>query len=212
LEASADAVADEPGGDVLDPSLTDDAYRPARFQVAATGVIDVLEHDHEPEDSQHSPVPEQQSKAPLVAGAIIGTVGWAMQRRRARRAKNDEALLRLLAMTSKEFEEAVGALFRRMGYTVDVVGGPRDRGWDVLCRDRFGRRILVQCKQWNKRIGPNEVRGLKGALPEKRVHKRVLVTTNWFTEDAIREAQKAEIICIDREKLVELVTSPAPGL
>jgi HJR/Mrr/RecB family endonuclease len=212
LEPRADASVGDAGADVSDPHVVEDAHQRVMYQVTSEGVIDVLDHDDVPDDSEPSLVPGQGPIAPLVAGAIVGTIGWAVQRRRARRANKDEALLRLLAMNAKQFEQAVGALFRRMGYTVEVVGGPRDRGWDLLCRDRFGRRILVQCKQWNKRIGPNEIRGLKGALPEKRVYKRVLVTTNWLTEDAIQEARIAEIIWIDREMLVELDTSPTPRL
>ncbi|HEV2127684.1 MAG TPA: restriction endonuclease [Thermomicrobiales bacterium] len=73
-----------------------------------------------------------------------------------------------LAMTLRQFEEAVADLIVPLGYTdVRVVGGAAGLGVDVPCRDRKRRKVAIQVKRYSpgepdRLIGGADVHGRDG--------------------------------------------------
>jgi HJR/Mrr/RecB family endonuclease len=205
--------ANESQADIVSSHFTDFARRRAGFEVTAEGVAHITDNGYAVEEAESGPVSHQGALTRLM-DAAIPIVQSTLERRRSDRQDKDEVRRRFLEMNPREFEEAVANLFRRMDCysTVKVVGGPRDRGGDVLCYDRLRRLTVVQCKARNSPVRPKEIRELCGTFPDQLVHKRVMVTTNWLTAGAVEEANKANVTCIDRDGLVELATSPQPRL
>lgn len=95
----------------------------------------------------------------------------------------------MLNKTPREFEEFVGVVMEAViGYTdIQPVGGSSAGGADLFARDRYGRRVVVQCKRYNplsKRVGSPEMQSLWAAITHHQASEGWLVTTSSFTPHA----------------------------
>jgi len=112
----------------------------------------------------------------------------------------------------KEFEDLMGGVFRRQGYSVaENLGGGADGGVDLILR-RAGQTTLVQCKRWKgKMVGVNIVRELFGVMTADGAESGILVTTSGFTSEASQWARGKKIRLIDGGELTTLVKSVQSG-
>lgn len=112
----------------------------------------------------------------------------------------------LLSLDPYEFEHAVAAVLRGVGWTdVEVTKGSGDRGIDVVGIDRDGWRTVVQCKRYSySPVGGPDVRNLAGARAEHGADRAMLVTTATFTKQAYEAAERTQIELMDGEQLVLL--------
>jgi len=110
----------------------------------------------------------------------------------------------LAAITATGFEEACCELLRRDGYKgTKRVGGPRDEGADVYSWTPDGRKIVVQCKQYTKPVGPEDVRAFNGcARPTHHADLPVMIALNGFTAQATAAAGEYAIHLLQRDTLV----------
>lgn len=115
----------------------------------------------------------------------------------------------LAKLSWSEFEELVGELFRRRGFTVERTGKPGpDGGVDVELR-RDGKLFLVQCKHWKtRRVTVDKVRALLGVMTARHAGGGFLVTSGRFTEDAELFAHGVNLELIDGHALVEYLDRP----
>lgn len=113
-----------------------------------------------------------------------------------------------LALTPTEFEEVVGELLSRSGYSaVRHVGGAGDLAADLTCRDARGRRVVVQCKRYapETRVGSQVVQTFMGMVAiHHRADYGILVTTSSFTTPAIELAHEHDFLLLDGPALVKL--------
>ncbi|MFG2533304.1 restriction endonuclease [Streptomyces sp. NPDC048516] len=115
-----------------------------------------------------------------------------------------------------EFEHLVALLCERDGCRdVRVVGGAHDLGADVLAVTPDGRRLVIQCKQYDEtnRVGSQDLQRFGGTC--FTVHEAdiaAVVTTSTFTEPALGYAEQSGIRCLDHDTLFawEAGTGPAP--
>ena len=91
------------------------------------------------------------------------------------------------SLSGREFEIQFAALLRRRGSTVQHVGGRGDEGADILIENKNGI-VVVQCKAFNKPVGPGPVRDLYGALLHHKANEAWLVSLEGFTDSAINFA------------------------
>ncbi len=117
-------------------------------------------------------------------------------------------LQELLNLTPRQFEDAIAQMLRDLGYrSVRRVGGAGDLGVDISCRDRHGRLIVVQCKQYKpgRKVGSPTVQTLIGmAFIHHRADRAMLVTTAGFTREALSLAQRHGIRLIDGMELTRI--------
>ncbi|MBN1873728.1 MAG: restriction endonuclease [Anaerolineae bacterium] len=159
---------------------------------------------------------------PLKRKGLAGTVRQAQKRYRERiqhrqRERNaqtltDNPFADMRTFTPTEFEKFVGALFKRRGFVVEHTGKRNDGGVDLIVH-KDGKRAIVQCKyyQENKRIGPDVVRDLRGALAREQAVAGYLVTTADFTQAAIHESRAVAdmpIILINGQMLSQALPIP----
>ena len=115
----------------------------------------------------------------------------------------------LLSLRPEEFEYLIGVLFEHMGYQVAVTQTSRDGGVDVEARrDDPGGRVfvLVQCKRYEKAVGVQAIRELRGVVARKQANKGIVVATSNFTSPAQQEAsENAMIELIDFVSLNKLL-------
>ncbi len=135
---------------------------------------------------------------------LWAVVGW--QRIEARRVSHIPALTldQLYALSPRDFEHYVAALFMRRGYKVEVRGRTGDLGVDLALTQFSGRKAIVQCKRYRHPIGPEIIRELFGTMVHERAAHGFLVTTAEISDGARAWAADKPITLIDGRTLVKL--------
>ncbi|WP_328383484.1 restriction endonuclease [Micromonospora zamorensis] len=119
-----------------------------------------------------------------------------------------EALFRL---GPRDMEELVAALYKKLGYNIELTPPSRDGGRDVLAvREVPGQRevIEIECKTHTSPVGVEYVRCLRGVIERNRTNRGVLVAIGRFTRGAYREAAAdSRIELIDGEALMQMLNA-----
>ncbi len=115
-------------------------------------------------------------------------------------------------LESWEFEELVAETFRKNGFNAEVTQKTRDGGRDVVATFEKGGvlyRTYLECKKYAPRhpVGVKIVRELFAVVDRDRIDKGVIVSSSYFTRDAIQEAGRfnGRIQLIDFDKLQKLM-------
>jgi len=113
------------------------------------------------------------------------------------------------------FEELVIDLLVSMGYEGSIedagraVGKSGDGGIDgIIKEDELGLDVVyVQVKRWSNSVGRTVVQEFAGSLEGVRARKGVLITTSYFSQDALDYVGKIEkrIVLIDGKQLADLM-------
>lgn len=117
-------------------------------------------------------------------------------------------------MSPKEFEEAVCALFGKMGYRLTVTGKSHDGGIDLdgVSMGLSGGRIVVQCKRYKGAVPVSMVRDLFGVVSsDNNIERGFLVTTGKFSHAAWSFARDKRITLIEGYKLEVRFASTIPA-
>ncbi len=147
----------------------------------------------------------------ILAG--IGYVAFSAKRKKqeaffgTRRTLDD-----IKDLTWKEFEEFVGSLFTKMGYSVEVTGGLDDGGVDLMVK-KDGKTSLVQCKNYRvSKVSLSMVRDFYGAMNANlNFEVGYFITTGMFTLEARHFAEDKPIELIDGAKLMDYVRLTSKG-
>ena len=132
-----------------------------------------------------------------------------------RLAEEKARLLRTLdglkGLSSVGFEEAVGSLFAKRGWTVHVTPTSGDGGIDLVIL-RGKQRVAVQCKLYNQKVGASIVREFYGSFVG-RYNYGILVTTATFTVPAQQWARSKgrELFLVDGGLLTKLMVETQPS-
>jgi Restriction endonuclease len=137
--------------------------------------------------------------------AIIVTWLFSNQQRLHRRFLIEwSSDLRRLSAT--EFEWLVGEVMRREGWNINETGRADAADGNIDLRaSRNGRRVVVQCKQWQSKIvGVDEVRKLAGTVASEGLPNGsgVFVTFSRFSGAAVAEARRTGIELVDGRDLI----------
>ncbi len=123
--------------------------------------------------------------------------------------KNHRAIYDL---TPRQFEEFVAELMEKRGYRVDLTKATRDGGKDLIVanhRDIGNFIFYVECKRYapSNPVGVNLVRELAGAVLADRVTAGIMVTSSYFSPDAVifSSQLKHQLSLIDYLKLKEWI-------
>jgi hypothetical protein len=112
-----------------------------------------------------------------------------------------------------QFEETMRLLLKSLGYkNISVTGRPADGGVDLMCEDKDGRRVIVQCKRWSRRgkVGAEVIREFIGAMDIFDAYKGIFITTSSLTKPAKAQVSKVkdkDIEIYDSTKLRALIGS-----
>jgi restriction system protein len=106
----------------------------------------------------------------------------------------------LYSLTPRRFEELIAAIFSNNGFSVELTPKTRDGGVDIIAVHKSaltGNAVhLVECKRYapENSVGIGVVQRLLGAVTQRRANKGVIVTTSFFTKDAMEVAKCTENI------------------
>jgi len=100
----------------------------------------------------------------------------------------------LYNLSPRNFEELVAAILKDFGFEVALTQTTRDGGRDIIAYIRnavCSVLTYVECKKHapDRRVGVEVVRSLYGVQTMHKANKSLIVTTSFFTKDAIKEAQ-----------------------
>lgn len=98
------------------------------------------------------------------------------------------AIHELLRLNPDEFEALVGLVIEAMGYTqVQQIGGSGDLGADLLARNFFNLRIIVQCKRFapDNQVTSPDLQRFLGSIVHYHALEGWFVTTSTFTQPAL---------------------------
>jgi HJR/Mrr/RecB family endonuclease len=111
----------------------------------------------------------------------------------------------LFNMNPYDFEKHVMSFFQDAGLLAWATQKSNDAGVDGFARHSNGL-IVVQCKRNSEEngVGRPIVQQFKGVVEENAAWRGYIVTTSYFTNEAIESASKnASVILIDLRKLLE---------
>lgn len=102
---------------------------------------------------------------------------------------------RLYHLSARQFEELVAEILSDMGLDVELTKATRDGGVDIYARLRHevgSFLMVVECKRYapENAVGIGVVQRLYGIQQTQRANKGLIVTTSYFSEPAIQEANK----------------------
>jgi restriction system protein len=147
----------------------------------------------------------QVAPAALAASVGLGLVVLVWRQTRGRRTASAARTStggrlgregRVPTRSGTEFERSVAALLEAMNYrNVRHVGGPGDRGIDIIASDTRGRTLLVQCKRFTNgaKVGSVDVQKLIGAVVHQGADGGIFVTTSRFTAAAVDLARSGRV-------------------
>jgi restriction system protein len=125
-------------------------------------------------------------------------------------SESEEGRESLLALSPRELEQIVAALYARRGYTTTLTPPQRDGGRDVVAvRSDPGEaaRVLVECKMYTRPVGVEIVRSLLGVVSDEHANKGVVVTVSRFTRAArALEQANSRVELIDGDSLLRLLS------
>ena len=107
-------------------------------------------------------------------------------------------------MTGTEFEEFIGLLFKKMGYTSRVTQQSGDQGLDVIAI-KNGTKIGIQAKCYSNTVGNSAIQEAVAGKSFYNCDKLIVITNNYFTSSAIKLAQANNVILWNRDMLKEKI-------
>lgn len=127
-----------------------------------------------------------------------------------------QILDRVKSLDPIKFEQFARGLLSKMGFDIDPIKGitaSGDNGIDgfAYCIDDQSlktTRVAIQCKRYTTgAVGSPEINNLRGAIDTNRADYGVLITTSYFSKDAIESSRAGStpITLIDGNKLVDLM-------
>jgi HJR/Mrr/RecB family endonuclease len=100
-------------------------------------------------------------------------------------------------LTPRKFEELIASILKDFGFDVELTKATRDGGRDIIAyiRNAVCKYLTyVECKKYHakNKVGVGIVREVAGVHKIKQANKSIIVTTSYFTKDAVKEAKLIE--------------------
>jgi restriction system protein len=138
----------------------------------------------------------------VLVGAILlaRVVAFVLEQRRLARSGIGE----IDAMKGSRFEAYLATMFRRLGYSAEIVGSARgDYGGDLVVK-KGGVRTIVQAKRYaNNKVGIKAVQEAHAAKSIYGCDHAMVVTNSVFTTQAHKLAKATGVELWAREKLIK---------
>ena len=108
-------------------------------------------------------------------------------------------------MTGREFELYLEVLFQTLGYGAEQLPTSKDFGADLILVSG-DKRIALQAKRYKANVGNRAVQMILGAKSYYGCQEAWIVTNSFYTKAAIQMATKTNVVLVDRNGLLDLMT------
>lgn len=97
----------------------------------------------------------------------------------------------------RKFEELIASILEDLGFTIELTQATRDGGRDIIANIKnevTNFLAYVECKRYSpdNKIDVGIIRSVQGVHYTRKPNKSIIVTTSFFTKDAIEEAKLIE--------------------
>ncbi len=104
---------------------------------------------------------------------------------------------KLYDLHPRKFEELIASILKDFGFEVELTKATRDGGRDIIAYMRnavCSYLTYVECKKYaaENKVGVGVIREVAGVHHLRQPNKSLIVTTSFFTKDAVEEARKIE--------------------
>lgn len=104
---------------------------------------------------------------------------------------------KLYNLTPRKFEELIASIMEDFGFTVELTQATRDGGRDIIAYIKNAVTeflAYIECKKYSadNKVGVGIIREVIGVHYIRKPSKSIIVTTSFFTPDAIKEANIIE--------------------
>lgn len=104
---------------------------------------------------------------------------------------------RMYEMSPRKFEELIAAIFKDIGFDVELTKATRDGGRDIIASIRTAATdflAYIECKRYapDHKIDVGIIRDVVGVQYLDKPSKSIIVTTSFFTKEAQETAKKIE--------------------
>ncbi len=101
---------------------------------------------------------------------------------------------KLYDLAPRKFEELVASILEDLGFEVELTKTTRDGGRDIIAHVRnavCSYLTHIECKRYapDNRVGVGIIREVLGVHQIRQASKSVIVTTSFFSGDAVKEAE-----------------------
>ncbi|HFK5508569.1 restriction endonuclease [Elizabethkingia anophelis] len=113
---------------------------------------------------------------------------------------------KLYKISPREFEKVIAELLYNNGFDVELTKQTRDNGFDILALKYVDNlspiKYLVECKRYkpDRKIGVEIIRGFKEVIQTEQANKGLIVTTSYFSADAIRKQKETPYLLDYKDK------------
>lgn len=121
-----------------------------------------------------------------------------------KRALFESGINEIDMMTGIEFEKRMAILFSNHGYKASLTPNT-DFGGDIILESKDNKKLVVQCKRWNSKVGVKAVQEILTAVQYYDADEGIILTNNYLTTKGKELADKVKIKVWDRNKLIELL-------
>ena len=105
-----------------------------------------------------------------------------------------------------EFEKYIASLLEKIGYyNIKITSGSGDYGADIVA-EKDGVKCAFQCKRFNNKVGPKVVGEVLRGMNRYKCQKGIIVTNNYFSVQAIKEAQISQIELWNRKTIIDILS------
>lgn len=108
-------------------------------------------------------------------------------------------------MNGSEFENFIGSMFSKMGYSAEVTKHSGDQGIDVIA-EKNGKKVGIQAKCYSNSVGNSAIQEAVAGKNYYKCDRVIVVTNNTFTSSAIDLAKVNDVILWDRSILKEKIS------
>jgi restriction system protein len=106
-------------------------------------------------------------------------------------------------LSGKDFESYLCVHFQKMGYKVRRTPDTNDYGADLLLY-KDSEKVVVQAKRYKNKVGVKAINEVLGALHYYNCNRAIVVTNSFYTQNAIKMANKCNVELWDRTTIKKL--------
>lgn len=110
-------------------------------------------------------------------------------------------------MSGDEFESFCLSLLKKNGFTKGYITKKSgDHGVDIVAR-KNKKIYAIQCKRYSQKVGNRAIQEIYSGKDIYNADVAVVITNNYFTQQAIQDAKTLNVKLWDRKKLIDLIQS-----
>lgn len=116
----------------------------------------------------------------------------------------EHELILIDTLSGLEFEAYFTKILMKLGYNAQITKASGDDGGDIIAT-KENIKFVFQCKNYSNAVGNKAVQEVYTAKDIYKCNKAIVITNNYFTKQAKKEAEILAVELWDRDKLLKIL-------